>query len=386
MKLTMNKQLSACALILSLFAALIVPVVLARAQGDNLLQNPGMESPYAGQGASNQTAPSGWRLWLQGAPVTAYPHVDPNQIHGGSAAWNINRGFEVFTAGGYQQVSGIKPGSIMRGSAFGLLYTCNNQATSCISNGARVSDRASGAYIKVGIDPSGGTDPNSPLINWSSNSAAFDNWTAVSVDATACNTSVTLFLYSTQALPMALNNVYWDDASLRVQQASTTSGAVTCSNPGVGTGGTGTVATVAAPTAAFAPFVARQKGEQEDGSIIHTMVAGDTLAAIAVAYGTTLDEIRKLNGFKPGEGGYLQIGQKIIVRGPTRSIPPTSDVVAVAALPTVTPIPGQSTPIAVAVVPANPVGATVPASPLFNTFNTLIIAAMRVWLTAAAAG
>jgi LysM repeat protein len=346
----MMKKLS-IALTAIFVIALCIPAMYSNAQGQNLLQNPGLESPYTGQGLPDQTAPNGWKLWFTGASVTSFPHIDANQIRSGAAAWNINKGFQVFTAGGYQQVPGIRPGSLLRASVYGMLYTCNDGTTSCINGqGQRISDRASGAYFRIGIDPSGGTDPNSSLIVWSNNAAGFDTYTAVGVDATACNTVATVFLYATQALPMALNHVYFDDASMVIQQASTTEGSVTCGTPG-GTPAPG--ATAAPPTQAFAPFVQKQPGEQPDGSIVHTMVAGDTLAAIAVAYGTTLDEIRRLNGFQPGEGGFLQIGTKIIVRGPTgpTNVPiPTTDPnatpVAVAAIPTATRDPAAPTEIA----------------------------------------
>jgi LysM repeat protein len=343
--------LATLAVAVFLWAAL--PFNALNAQDENLLTNGGMEPPYNGQGASDLTAPNGWRIWYSGTQVVAFPHTDKAQVKGGVAAWNMNKGFQVFTAGGYQQVSGIKPGSIMRAIAHGLIYTCNDQTTSCINgSGQRVSDRGSGAYFKIGIDPSGGTNPASSQIVWSNNALGFDAWTAVGTDATACNTTVTLFLFATQTSPMAINNMYWDDASIKVQQASTTNGAVTCGSGGTG----GTVATTAPPTQALAPFVQRQPGEQPDGSIVHTVVRGDTLAAIAVAYKTTLDEIRKLNGFtQPGAGTILQIGQKIIVRGPTEPVAPVVVApIAVGSLPT----------IAVSTVSAFPEGQPAPVQPV----------------------
>lgn len=395
-------------LIAVLVGSIAIPLRATYAQGDNLLQNPGMEQPYAGMGLPNQTAPVPWRLWTTGTQVTSFPHIDKTQIHGGAAAWNINKGFQVFTAGGYQTVSGIGVGSIMRASFYGLVYTCNNEATSCLNgSGQRISDQVSGASIKVGIDPSGGTDPNSSQIVWSSPTPAYDNWTAVTVDAKACNTSVTIFLYATQALPMALNNVYFDDASLRVVQAGAPGQTVSCANavvPG------GSAATAAPPTQAFAPFVQKQPGAvQPDGSIVHTVVAGDTLAAIAVAYGITLDEIRTLNNFKPGEGGYLVIGQKIIVRGPTPSaaagastpalqatVPGAAPTVASApagqtpvqftevVIPTITPTPGGATPIVVAQLP--PAVVNQAPGPTFQIIIGLVVTVLRIWLTNTAAG
>jgi LysM repeat protein len=293
----------------------------ATAQSGNLLVNPGMENPYLGQGAPDQTAPTGWSLWSTGYPVTSFPHIDPYQIHGGAAAWNIRKGFAPFTAGGYQQVSGIAIGSTIHASVWGQNYTCNDQTYSCIgSDGKHHSDTSSGAVIRVGIDPSGGTNPNSGQIVWSATNGAFDAWTQVSTDAVNCNATVTIFLYATQQTGMFINAVYFDDASLTVTTPGTgttaTCGAAPASAGGASSSGASPVPTVAK----YAPFVQKQDGLQPDGSVIHTVQPGDTLAGIAYAYKISVDTLRELNNIQPGDN-FLKIGQKIIVRGPTPMTP-----------------------------------------------------------------
>src|ERR1700694_4373051 len=107
----------------------------AAAQATNLLQNPGMENPYLGQGgAPDQTAPQSWSLWFSGVPVTSYPHTDFSQVHGGAVAWNIRKGGAPFTAGGFQQVTGLRIGSTLHATVFAQSYTCNDQVYSCIGS------------------------------------------------------------------------------------------------------------------------------------------------------------------------------------------------------------------------------------------------------------
>jgi len=331
----------------------------AVAQSSNLLVNPGMEKPYLGQGAADQTAPTGWSLWSTGYPVTSFPHVDLTQIHGGSAAWNIRKGGAPFTAGGFQQVSGISIGSTVHASVWGQNYTCNDQINSCIGgDGKHHSDTSSGAIIRVGIDPSGGTNPSSGQIIWSPSNGAFDNWTQVAVDAVNCNTTVTIFLFATQANGMFINSVYFDDASLSVTTIGTGTTA-TCGAASSTTGGS-SGATPVPTVVAYAPFVQKQDGLQSDGSIWHTVQPGDTLAGIAYTYKINLDLLRQLNNIQPGDN-YLKVGQKIIVRGPTPIMPtataftPTSGAVTViVASPTVMrPIP--PTPVIVTPRPTVPV-------------------------------
>ena len=50
---------------------------------------------------------------------------------------------------------------------------------------------------------------------------------------------------------------------------------------------------------------------QEDGDLVHTVDAGDTLISIASAYGVTLDQLLSLNGLDPD--AILPIGRRLIV-------------------------------------------------------------------------
>lgn len=68
-----------------------------------------------------------------------------------------------------------------------------------------------------------------------------------------------------------------------------------------------------------------------DGSIVHTVEAGDTLFGLALLYGTTVEEIKALNGL---ESDLLVVGQELLIRPPQASAP----------TPTATPAPAAQQP------------------------------------------
>lgn len=308
---------------------------LVRAQDTtNLLVNGGLENPYYGQGAPTRTAPNGWSLWVGAGAPEAFPHTDKVQVLDGEVSWNIKQGYSVFTAAGYQRVGGLTPGEAVKLTAYGWVYTCNDTTTSCVIPDFpyRRSDTAAGASIKVGIDPTGGTDPLSANVVWSGSAAPYDQWAELTVTAQAKGDAVTVFLYATQAAGLAINNVYWDKVSL----VRTTGGA-------------------AAPVPVEVPFVTPQ-GVRPDGSIIHVVQSGDTLSSIAYAYfeyGVTIESIAALNNLKPN-ARFLQIGQQLVILPPGSVDPVTGKLVpgggaAAAAQPTIVPTP---------VPTPTPVGAT----------------------------
>lgn len=285
--------------------ALIVTALFSSvsAQGGNLLQNPSfeLEATYNVILHSNDEGtvfgvPQGWGGWLTTTPRSetwmnmvpdGYPHTGIFKI-AGARSLSITRGFGTFTTAVYQRVA-VPVGSNMRGSAQGFME--------------RGSNPTPGAQFRVGIDPTGGTNPLNPAIVWSPWVMSPNGWGRATVEATATGDAVTLFLYSTQSSPTNPNAMYWDDAILEVGGGGGSSGTLTASGTPV----------VVVPTPAFAPFVQPQ-GVRPDGSIVHTVVAGDTLDAIAVAYRTTRDEILRLNNMP--SRSFLSIGQEIIVSPP----------------------------------------------------------------------
>ncbi len=242
--------------------------------------------------------PQAWNGWITTTPrnetwqnkvPNGFPHTGLIKTPAESTrSLHISRGFATFTIGVYQQVT-VPDKTNLTGSAWGFMERAANATT--------------GAQWKVGIDVEGGTTPFSPTIVWSSLGTRVNAWEQLSVSATSQGTVVTFWLYATQSSPSDPNGIYFDTAVLTIGgTGGLPSGNAT--NPAI-------TNTPVIPTPAFAPFVAAQP-TQPDGSIVHTVVAGDTLDAIAVAYGTTRDELIKINNLSSAR--FLQIGQKIIIR------------------------------------------------------------------------
>lgn len=284
--------------ILSLFllctlAGFLRPVIAQT----NLLQNPGFDNAgaYGRTASSNRfdfTFAPGWEGWQTNSPSTqswmnidaiAFPHTANFKL-GGDASQNIGRGSATFTAAAYQVVPNIPAGTTLRATV--SVYQDNIAA--------------SGARTRIGIGSNVGGNPFGSPITWSNFMTAVDAWTEISVEATVPEGNVTVFIYSTQSQPNDPNQVYYDNASLIVVGE----GEVTVGDDG----------SVTVPTATpqqFAPFVAPQ-GADESGRVVHTVQVGDTLAAIAVAYGVSVSEIRELNNL--GDSSFLQIGQQLVIR------------------------------------------------------------------------
>ncbi len=291
---------------LALLVLLIAAPVIVRvsAQEGNLLQDPGFEGPYVNRGRATLNTPAAWPIWLQDGPhgydwqnradkVTAFPHNNGPEVHSGGASLNLDGGYTTFTAAVYQQVN-VQPNTNLTGSAWARLKTCDipKGFDNC---GSAVE---SGAFVRVGIDPNGGTDPNSPSIVWSGNIMPHDTWLQATVSATSAGSVVTLFLYVTQQWPSDLNKVWFDDASLVVGGA----GGSVPGQPGV------------PPTARPVPtaFIAIVQPPRADGSIIHTVQPGDTLTGISTAYGVSIDTIMQLNQLRSSR--YIFIGEELLIK------------------------------------------------------------------------
>jgi hypothetical protein len=162
--------------------ALVVLVFLGgtigtRAQDDKLT-NGGLEEGsfglYTGRrgGTFPIYLPNGWNYWFAaptsdrtnvGERTSIQPHPGPGPSpHGGTRALNISCGYFTCTAAIYQTVSGIQTGTNVQATAWSQVKACNlGGGTSC---GSAVE---SGSQTRIGIDPTGGSDPNNPAIVWS---------------------------------------------------------------------------------------------------------------------------------------------------------------------------------------------------------------------------
>ena len=304
-------------LLMLLLVFVMIPFsITLTAQSQNLLVNPSFEQggdfpPYtASMGDPNFNFAQGWAGWLTQTPrnfdwqnvkIDAYPHSGQYKVSG-NYSQDMGRAGGTFTAAAYQIVSNIPNGTKLQATAKVLM-----------ENGA-----GTGARVRIGIGANVSGYPTSPAIVWSSFYTTPNSWQQISIETTVPAGSVTVFIYTTQDTPngpLGPNKLYIDDAGLFVTGAGT---------PNAPTGANGTVdvpvVATSTPAPAYAAFVSAQ-GTVENGKIVHTVVSGDTLAAISVAYAVPLATLREQNNIV---GSILFVGQKIIIKdAPVATTVPT---------------------------------------------------------------
>ena len=318
---------------------------------ENLLDNPGFETegdwlPIASAGGGVFSAPPGWGGWLDSASVSVpngYPHrrivvsegasqedagiANGNNsfIRSGSLSANFGRGGGAFTGAIHQQVA-VEEGANVVGSAWVIMN---------LGEGANLQ-------AKIGIDPNGGTNPNDVDVVWSGIvTNQIGTFQRLVTSTTATGTTVTLFLHFNAVAAVDPNAVYFDDAALTI-------GGIGNAAPTATPGEPPSIPTLP-PSAGIVPTQA----PQTDGPAVHIVQSGDTLSAIAVAYGVDPQELIDWNGI--ADPRLLRVGQEIVVQAPAVSeateVPPTdetpqqaeaevtAEVVAATEEPTITPTP-----------------------------------------------
>jgi len=309
----------------------------AQTSGQNLVVDPGFESPFAMQdGIPEALVAQGWRAWWvdvapsyvkkpsnceDTAKSDCYwmrPKFElvtlaafPNHVHGGGQAQQYSSFGRMHEGGLYQRVTGLTSGTILRFSAFMQAWQCAN-LNDCGKGGSH-SDQPFAMHLKVGIDPFGGTDPFSSNVVWSPEGEAFDQWVEFAVQAKVQGDAVTVFTHSRAEFDWArqLNNVYVDDASLAVASGEA---ATPVAQPVVPTQPAGATAAVTQPAGTPAPTSppAPTKTPRGDGAVVHVVQAGDSLYGISLQYNVSVDDLLKLNNLT--RDSILSIGQEIVVK------------------------------------------------------------------------
>jgi len=123
-----------------------------------------------------------------------------------SQLWHTK--FSTAFAGIYQRVP-IAPATTIRLSAWSYAWSSEGNDPTISQGGAWVRQR-------VGIDPTGGTDPNSPNIAWSMPTQYLDSWGQISVETQAQTDHVTVFLAAYPNFHLPQNDIYFDNAELRL--------------------------------------------------------------------------------------------------------------------------------------------------------------------------
>ncbi|HNT77237.1 MAG TPA: LysM peptidoglycan-binding domain-containing protein [Anaerolineae bacterium] len=314
--------------------------------GTNLLVNPGFEGigkpvDNAYENYGNWTrdtfngaqygeifSPQGWVTWWQegdyGRPeckVIPNQHpfnTDPVRIYQGYYSGMCFGFYRKIHAGYYQVVRNIPPNSVVEGTFMAHAWTCGEDKP------ARSCGDPSSFYFRVGIDPNGGTDPFSANIIWSGPAFNYDTYSGVGpVQATVgANGVATIFLEGLGKWPNKHNDAYFDNPVLKLVTLGTPPTATPPPPP----------PTSDQPLPTVGPQYTATPSP--GGSVIHTIVEGDTLFGIAITYGVDVDELRRLNAGSLGPNDLLSIGQEIVVKAGTGDqLTPTPETIQLPTTP-----------------------------------------------------
>ncbi|MCL4869615.1 MAG: LysM peptidoglycan-binding domain-containing protein [Anaerolineae bacterium] len=283
------------------------PQVLAQ---ENLLVNPGFEGPYSdyvpnppipdcasGRCTTAQMAAGWWPWWVSqvsGDPdwKNRMPEYKPaeapftNRVHGGARAQQYFTFHSTHTAGLWQRVN-VPANARLQFSIWGHAWSAADDEP--------FSNYPTPVNMRIGIDPTGGTNPFSPNIVWSGTANAYDYYVLFSVEAQAQGDAVTVFTYSAPIEARKHNDVYWDDASLTVIGAGVPA-------PPAGGGGASGSPAVLGPTPT----------PNAEGLILVVVQSGDSLWSVAARAGLTLDELLNLNPPLTRDS-FVQPGQTLII-------------------------------------------------------------------------
>ncbi len=341
------KKLSLSALWIVLIAALLVPLAPAVAQsGGDLLRNGDFEEgDYASGWAFQDNIPEvqvapGWRAFYADFPPAyaikpARCNDNPNngcywarpEFRDNKAAEFANRvqsglkSQKYFTfgrqheAGMMQQVTGIVPGTRLHFQAFVMLWSCMAGENWSTCPTTPYSNSPSLMHARVGIDPTGGTDPLAPTVVWSAESNDVDVWLQLQVEAVAQSDRVTVFTYTradwTDMIPRVHNDVYVDNASLVVVGAAApqpkTVTPVKTTTP---------AKTTTTTTGTPAPATSQSKFKPAPipaGAEVYVVVKGDSLSKIAKKNSITLAKLRELNVGRIRPNDIVWVGDKLVV-------------------------------------------------------------------------
>jgi len=185
----------------------------------NLLQNPGFENNYDGYGSYRELCTAaGWVPWwiefegdeghiLRRPECRQANHfIFANRVKSGEYSQQCFTFFGTHDMGVYQQAK-VAPGQV-------LLFSIWVQVWSSSLSNPEVSELPGNVEVSIGIDPTGGTDPQSPVIHWSDEIEAYDRWHFQFVQEVAQNDVITVFTRSRAQFAVKHNDVYWDEAGL----------------------------------------------------------------------------------------------------------------------------------------------------------------------------
>jgi LysM repeat protein len=278
------------------------------AQGENLITNSSFEGLYESYVpetpqeladcplgiCTTAQMPWGWKpWWVKERPTDVNPEFKPaetsapgNRVNSGQRASQYFSFWSTHKAGLRQTVT-VPAHSTVEFSIAG-------QAWMTESDTSLVSDYSGTANMRVGIDPTGGTNPYSPAVVWSEYKHPFDSYQPFSVRTQALGDVVTVFTFSAPSVNpnspeygFKHTDIYWDDASLTVVGG----GSVSPVSPPSAGGDSGGTVPVSPPQ--YVPFPTSTPDAE---GVIYTKVQpGDSLWAISARAALSIDELLEIN-------------------------------------------------------------------------------------------
>ncbi|MCY4064608.1 MAG: LysM peptidoglycan-binding domain-containing protein [Chloroflexi bacterium] len=366
----MKKRLS-----IIFITSLLLIISISFSQDDtvtNLLENGDFEGNFVElDGADPRNVAESWTPWHIAASDTSpsFANHNPNydeetdriRLDEDGKAQKYFTLFATHQGGIYQEVDSLTSGTTYRFSIYAYVWSSSFEDID-------VSEDPGDVVVRVGIDPNGGTDGASEDVIWSTAATFFyDAYRQYAVIATAESASVTVFVESTVGEPRANTYIYLDDAVLEVASETvvvvehtptpeTNTGLVNDTatptpspsptedaQQGGATGqegGSEPQDATATPTATLTPTAtatatatplpipateeatATESGEFPD-TVVHIVVAEDTVSGLALQYGSTVDAIRRANDLD--ESSLIVVGQRLII---PVNLPPASAVAA----------------------------------------------------------
>lgn len=205
----MMRKLAICAVLLMLVVLTGVSAAQSTEVPAGLLRNPGFDEPHL-EGPEGQVA-EGWSAWYVGTLRPDYflvPEEQERSVSGFGQAYNTI--FGAYDAGIYQSVYDLAPGVALTFSANVWVWSTQDDLNPDLSvNPGDVS-------VQVGIDTTGGIDPEATTIIWSEPVEAYDEFITVSVTAAPTNDIATVFVRTVVGDARFITEVYIDDALLVV--------------------------------------------------------------------------------------------------------------------------------------------------------------------------
>ena len=295
---------------------LLVSISFGHAQTvENLLSNPGFEDDFVDlEGEEPRSVGASWNPWhvpaSDDSPAYAghspnYQQVAPDtsRIRSGENAQSYFTLYATHQGGVYQQINTATIDAVYRFSIYAWIWSSTFQDFDD-------SDRPGDVAVRVGIDPTGGTDGTSSDIIWSPLAVFhYDAYRQYSVIAPAESNLITVFVMSTIGEPVANNYIYLDDAVLEVASEIAI---ILESTP---------TPEAAAPTEPPTPT-------ETPTPVVHIVQYGETLDEIADLYDSSIATIREANDLTPAERIFPE--QSLVI--PAQSLGTT----AAASEPTVT--------------------------------------------------